>query len=131
MYSDLFVATPGEAPQVASVDERFDRWHSVSLKNVLELEWMAFAKVARTEIFDEPLVEDKTCVVRPMSRHMLQRLATLEPQTRRELATAWKAEADAFAQWPVEAVERVLGELKDLADRASREGKAVLYLATW
>lgn len=130
-YSDLFVATPGEAPLVASTEAPFDRWHSVSLKDVLELEWMAFAAAARTDVFDEPLVEEATRVVRPMTRHVVQRLAALEPEERRSLAEAWKTAADNFAQWPLEAVERVLNELSELATRASREGKAVLYLATW
>lgn len=131
MYSDLFVATPGDAPQLATADDAFARWHSVSLKDVLELEWMALAKAARTDVFEEPLVEDPSCVVRPMTRHVLARLAGLEPKERTSLAEAWKAEAEAFARWPLEAVERVLSELKDLAERASREGKAVLYLASW
>jgi acyl-CoA reductase-like NAD-dependent aldehyde dehydrogenase len=131
LYSDLFVAAAGEAPLVASVEERFDRWHSVSLKDVLELEWMALAKAARTDVFEEPLVEERSCVVRPMTHHVLQRLATHDAAQRRTLAEAWKAAADNFAQWPVEAVERVVTELEDLARRASREGKAVLYLATW
>jgi hypothetical protein len=131
LYSDLFVATPGEAPQVATLDERFERWHSVSLKNVLELEWLALARAARTDVFEEPLVEEKSCVVRPMTRHVLQRLAGLQPAERTSLATEWKSHAERFAAWPLEAVERVLRELEDLAARASREGKAVLYVATW
>ena len=129
--SDLFVATPGEAPLVASTAEPFERWHSVSFKDVLELEWMAFAAAARTDVFDEPLVEGADRVVRPMTRHVVKKLAALEPEERRSLAAAWKTAADTFAQWPLEAVERVLFELSELASRASREGKAVLYLATW
>jgi hypothetical protein len=131
VYSDLFVATPGEAPQLAAAEQPYRRWYSVSLKHVLELEWLAFAKAARTDVFEEPLVEEGSHVVRPMTRHVLQRLATLDPVERTSLAEAWKAEAEAFAKWPLEAVERVLEELKDLAGRASREGKAVLYLASW
>jgi hypothetical protein len=129
--SDLFVATPGEARQLAAAESPFVRWHSVSLKDVLELEWLAFAKAARTDIFEEPLVEEDARIVRPMTRHVVQRLATLEGEERRSLAEAWKAEAHAFAAWPLEAVERVLEELKALASRAKAEGKAVLYLATW
>ncbi|MBK7859512.1 MAG: hypothetical protein IPJ65_12990 [Archangiaceae bacterium] len=131
MYSDLFVATPGEAPQLVTEQEPFRRWHSVSIKDVLEREWLAFAKAARTDVFEEPLVDDRTHVVRPITRHVLQRLAQLDPAERTSLAQAWKAESERLSHWPVEAVERVLTELKDLAERASREGKAVLYLATF
>jgi len=125
VQSDLFVATPGEAPQLAASPDPFSTWPSVSLKHVLELEWLGFARAARTDVFDEPLVEEPGCVVRPMTRHVIQRLASQSPDDREALARAWQAEA--FPQWPVAAVERVLEELKQLAARAKREGKAVLY----
>ena len=125
--SDLFVATPGEAPQLAASDDPFVRWHSLSLKDVLELEWLALQRAARTDVFDEPLVEEPHAVVRPMTRHVVQRLAALEPEALTALAGAWQAEA--FPAWPLEAVERVLVELQALAARARREGRAVLYLS--
>lgn len=124
--SDLFVATPGEAPQLAASEDPFARWHSVSLKDVLELEWLGLAKAARTDVFEEPLFDEKGCTVRPMTRHVLQRLAELSSEGRAALAVAWKAEA--FSAWPVEAIERVLEELEGLAERARGEGKALLYL---
>ena len=130
-YSDFFVAAPGEALQLAADVDPFSRWHSVSIKHVLELEWLALARAVRTDVLDEPLEESKSHVVRPMTRHVLQKLAGLPEAERRSLAEAWRAEAEQLSGWPVEAVERVLEELKDLAGRASREGKAVLYLATW
>jgi nitrate reductase assembly molybdenum cofactor insertion protein NarJ len=64
-------------------------------------------------------------------RAILEAENALPEAERRALAESWRREAEQLAQWPVEAVERVLEELKDLAGRASREGKAVLYLATW
>ncbi len=125
MFSDLFVATPGEAPQLAASEDPYAVWPSVSLKHVLELEWLGFARAARTDVFDEPLVDEGGCVVRPMTRHVLQRLVSQSADERAALARAWQQAA--FPAWPVQAVERLLEELRALAARARREGKAILY----
>jgi hypothetical protein len=132
-YSDLFVAAESDAQAIATADDAFERWHSVSLKDVLELEWMAFAKAARTDVFGEPLFldEDGGRVVCAMTGHVQQKLAVMAPPERLELARSWRKHAENFAAWPDEAVDRALAEVCALAQRALTEQQSVLYLASF
>jgi hypothetical protein len=132
-YSDLFVAAESDAQAVATADDAFERWHSVSLKDVLELEWMAFAKAARTDVFGEPLFLDESAgrVVCAMTEHVQAKLAAIADDDRRSLARDWRKHAENFAAWPDEAVDRALAGVCELARRARDEHKSVLYLASW
>jgi hypothetical protein len=132
-YSDLFVAAESDAQAIATADDAFERWHSVSLKDVLELEWMAFAKAARTDVFGEPLFLDEGAgrAVCAMTEHVQAKLAALTGEDRRSLARDWRKHAENFAGWPDDAVDRALAEVCALAQRANAEQKSVLYLASW
>jgi hypothetical protein len=132
-YSDLFVAAESDAQAIATADDAFERWHSVSLKDVLELEWMAFAKAARTDVFGEPLFldQDGGRVVCAMTEHVQRRLAAIAVDERRALARTWRSHAENLAAWPDEAMDRALAEVCALAQRALAEQKSVLYLASF
>jgi hypothetical protein len=135
VYSDLFVAAPADADALARSNEPYARWHSVSIKGVLEMEWQAFAKVLRTDLFTEPLYEEKEegggRVILGFTEHVQAQLASMTSQERLALSRKWKWEAEAMHAWPLESVERVLAEVCDLAHKATEEGRAVLYLVTF
>jgi hypothetical protein len=137
-YTLLYIAAPADAEAVGCDEDAADRWPSVWLKHVGDLElvqlWSAVADLppepGRTLMGDLLFQggEDGPFVMRVPERFVAA-LASLEAERVPAIAAAW-GRSEELADWRPEELAGVVGELREFAQRAVASGQAVLQVAT-